>query len=78
MAETPVITSEIVEHLGVLSVNGKWKKEINIVKWGDNAPKYDIRPWNEDHSKASKGLTFTGDELTELRRILDGIDELNG
>ena len=33
------ITSEIVDTLGVLSESGTWKKEVNIVQWGDSIAK---------------------------------------
>ncbi|UHR03432.1 hypothetical protein LV469_03850 [Peptoniphilus sp. GNH] len=58
---------EIVKHIGILSKDrNSWTKEINIVKWGENAPKYDIRSWSEDHSKMSKGITLTKEELDNL------------
>ena len=57
---------EIVEHivdLGKPSEKG-WKKELNLVAWNGGEPKYDIRSWNEDHTKMGKGLTLTKEELT--------------
>lgn len=63
---------EIVENIGILSESDKgWKKEINIVKWGDFSPKYDIRDWSEDHSRMGKGLTFSKEELTKLKEVLN-------
>mgnify|MGYP003306843986 CR=1 FL=1 len=55
----------IVENIGVLSeaANG-WKTELNLVRWGDNEPTYDIRSWSPDHTKCGKGKTFTAEELT--------------
>ena len=49
---------EIVEHIGVLG-EGKdgWRKELNRVSYSGHKPKFDIRSWNEDHSKMSKGIT---------------------
>ncbi len=61
----------IEKNIGVISENNKgWKKELNIVKWGDNPPKYDIREWNPDHTRMSKGVTFLEEELVELRDML--------
>lgn len=61
------ISCEIVQHLCVLEErNAGWKLEFNIVKWNDEEPKYDIRPWNEDHSKCGKGITLTEDNLKAL------------
>lgn len=62
---------EIIEEIGVISEGSKgWKTELNIVKWGDNEPKYDLRPWNEDHTKMGKGITLTSDEIESLKTIL--------
>lgn len=61
------IKCEIIQHLCVLEErNAGWKLEFNIVKWNDEEPKYDIRPWNEDHSKCGKGITLTEDNLKTL------------
>lgn len=51
-----------------------WKKELNLVSWGDNAPKYDIREWSENHEKMGKGVTFTKEELKALRDILNEME----
>ena len=59
---------EIIKKIGVLSETEKgWKKEINLVKWNDFAPKYDLRDWNEDHTRMGKGITLTEDELNKLK-----------
>lgn len=61
---------EILDHIKVLSKNEKgWSKELNLIKWGDNAPKYDIRDWNEDHTKMGKGITLTKDEVKALIEV---------
>ena len=36
---------DIVEEIAVLSSSGNWAKELNVVQWGDNIAKYDIRTW---------------------------------
>ncbi|MBJ8325189.1 YdbC family protein [Streptococcus pacificus] len=60
---------EIVEHLLVLSENEKgWKKELNRVSYNGATPKYDIRSWNEDHTKMGKGITLTNEEFEVLLR----------
>lgn len=65
---------EIVENLGVLSTNAKgWRKELNLVSWNEREAKFDLREWNEEHTRMSKGITFTEDEAKVLKEIL--IDE---
>ncbi|MDD6254426.1 MAG: PC4/YdbC family ssDNA-binding protein [Eubacteriales bacterium] len=63
---------EIVKHYGVLSTSQRgWNKEFNSVVWNGRDPKYDIREWQPDHQKMSKGVTLTGDEVGELLNILN-------
>lgn len=64
---------EILETLIEFPVSRGWHKELNLVKWGDNSPKYDLRPWNEDRSKMGKGITLTKEELMILKDGLGGI-----
>ena len=44
------------------------------MSWNNYPAKYDIREWDPDHQKMSKGLTFTKDEMKELRDILNKLD----
>lgn len=71
MAKNDEIKFEIVENLGVISekTNG-WRKEFNRVSWNGAEPKYDIREWAPDHSKMSKGLTLTLEEVKMLASLL--------
>ena len=65
------IKFEIVEHIGVLSENAKgWKKELNLISWNEREPKYDIRDWDENHEKMSKGITLSKNEMDELKKIV--------
>ncbi len=67
------IKYEIVKEIGVISErSGGWKKELNLVSWNDNAPKYDLREWAPDHVKMGKGITMTAEELKKLGEIIDG------
>lgn len=63
---------EIRRHLAVLNRNERtgWTKEANVVAWYDGAEKLDIRDWNPDHSKMSKGVTLSEDEARILSKAL--------
>ena len=62
---------EIAEELGVLSENEKgWRKELNLVSWNERETKYDIRDWNPNHDRMSKGITLTKEEEEALYEIL--------
>lgn len=67
------INYEIKEHIGIISENKNgWTKELNLVSWNDNEPKYDIRDWDPKHEKMSRGITLTEEEAYELSIILSG------
>ncbi len=47
--------------------------ELNVVKWGNNPEKYDLRRWEGD--TPGKGLTLTEEDLEELFNVIG--DELD-
>ena len=62
---------EIKKHHGVLKTNQNgWRRELNIVEWNGGEPKYDIREWSPDHTRMTRGLTFTPSEMHKLTQIL--------
>ena len=66
------VSFEIKQKIACLSTEPRgWTKELNLISWGGNEPKYDIRAWNEDHTKMSKGITLSKEELTVLHEVLD-------
>ena len=66
------IKFEVVEHIGVLSESAKgWKKELNLISWNGNIPKYDIREWSPNREKMGKGVTLSADELKALQGLLN-------
>ena len=74
MAKNEELKFEIVQHFGVLKErkNG-WRKEINKVSWNGAEPKWDIREWNEEHDKSSKGTTLSNDEAKILFEIFNSV-----
>lgn len=62
---------EITKHIKTLSTNPKgWSKELNMVSWNEREAKYDIREWDESHEKMGKGVTFTEEEIENLKEAL--------
>lgn len=69
------IKYEIKKEIGVISESSKgWKKELNIISWNGKEVKYDLRDWSPEHQKMGKGITFTLDELKQLKSLLNKID----
>lgn len=65
------ITFKIERVLGVIGESTKgWKKMIALVSWNEAPAKFDIRDWNEDHTRMSSGITLTEDEAMLLSDIL--------
>ena len=65
---------EITAQIGVLSERSGWTKELNMIRWNDREPKYDIRDWSPDKAKMSKGITMTLEEVIALRDLLNGLN----
>jgi len=66
---------EIINHIGVLSINNSgWRKELNIVKWNEANPKIDIREWDTEHGKMSRGASLNAKEGEKLRELLQEFD----
>lgn len=61
----------IVEHIADLSLSSSgWTRELNLVSWNDREPRFEIRSWNADHTKMSRGITLHEKELKTLSEIL--------
>lgn len=68
------IKYEIKETLGTIGTSSKgWTKEVNLISWNGNEPKYDIRDWSPDHEKMGKGVTLTKEELDALATLLSDL-----
>ncbi|MGN1118987.1 MAG: YdbC family protein [Oscillospiraceae bacterium] len=70
------ITFEITKELGVISETARgWTRELNMVSWNDHEPKYDIRDWSPDHTRMSKGVSLTEEEMQKLCELFAARDE---
>ena len=77
------INYEVVKHFGCLtSEEGKYNKELNLISWNGNEPKFDLRPWKIDDEtgerKMMKGITLTSEEIEALYNILKEMSEEEG
>lgn len=69
------ITFEITKELGVISETSKgWTRELNMVSWNDREPKFDIRDWSPDHTRMSKGVSLTEEEMKKLVELFNDRD----
>ena len=50
------VTYEIINEIGVVSDDGKWRLELNRISWNGREPKYDLRKWSPNHEKMGKAL----------------------
>ena len=62
---------ELIKHIGVLAEKDKgWKREVNLVAWNGGDVKVDIRDWDPDHRRMSKGITLKEEEACRLAETL--------
>lgn len=70
------ITFEITKSLGVISETSTgWTRALNMVSWNDRDPKFDIRDWSPDHTRMSKGVSLTEEEMEKLVELFNTRDE---
>ncbi len=65
-------TFEIVEHICILGKgrDDGFSKEFNRVSFRGMPPKWDIREWNGEHTRMTKGITLTDDEMKALCKAI--------
>lgn len=75
MEKKDTVTFEIVDHIGVIQEypNG-WRKELNKVSWNGNPPKFDIREWDPNHERMSRGVTLSLREMDQIRGLMNAHD----
>lgn len=62
---------KIERKLGVLQTyQTGWTKEVNMVSWNGGDAKIDIRDWNPDHDRMSRGVTLYEEEGRKLAEAL--------
>lgn len=69
------ITYEIKEKIAVLSDSGAWETQVNLISWNHAKPKYDIRKWNVETGKMSKGISLTEEEWEALGELFNNEEE---
>jgi hypothetical protein len=69
------IKFELIQKIGVISKSASgWTKELNLVHWNDQEPKYDLRDWSPDRQRRGKGVTLTKEELGVLKELLEKME----
>ena len=66
------ITFEIVEHIGTITpaTENAWAKELNRISWCGGPIKWDVRQFDESHTKCSRGITLTDAEMHSIIELL--------
>lgn len=67
------IRVHVVEEIATLSFDEKgWARKLTLTQWNGNPAKLDIRSWNGDNSRCSRGITLTDDEM---RKLVEAMNE---
>ena len=65
------VTYDIVKHIGVIRETPRgYKKEVNLVSWNGAKPKIDIRDWDADHERMSKGIALTEEDAQKVAELI--------
>lgn len=65
------IVFEIKERIGVVEeFPTGWRKELNLISWNGNDPKYDLRDWDSEHERMSRGITLTESQMNKVVRLV--------
>lgn len=64
---------ELKEHLSTLREfkNGRSTIEVNVISFGGQEPKMDIRKWDRETNRMQKGITLSMNEAASLRNVLN-------
>lgn len=75
---TKEIKYEVKEKIGTLDSDSTMPKELRLISWNGNEPRYDLRGWKTDkngNELCGKGITLCYEELYSLYEILKGMFE---
>lgn len=65
------LSMEVRESLGIISeAESGWTKEVNLISWNGDEPRYDIRAWSPDRSRMGRGITLSVEEMRRLVHII--------
>ncbi len=66
------IKFKIIKKIGVISKSESgWTKELNLMRWNEQEPEYDLREWSPDRKRRGRGLTLSLEELAALKELLN-------
>ena len=61
---------KIIRNITTISQRGNWALELNLISWDGRPATFDLRKWNDDHTKMSKGISLTRDEVKARGKCL--------
>lgn len=59
---------EIDKHVGLISHDEEYSKQVNLISWNDRKSVIDVRSWRGE--RPLKGITLTKDEAVSLIDLL--------
>lgn len=69
------VVYDLKSHIGILSTSGTgWTREVNIVAWNHRSPRLDIRDWDPEHQRMSRGIGLNAEEAKNLLLLLEEMD----
>lgn len=69
---TNEVVFKIVRNIAtIITYQSGWSKELNVVSWNGGVPKYDIRDWDPNHERMTRGITLYEPEAKALAQVLE-------
>lgn len=72
-------TYTIEKQFGTVSTASALPLELNLISFNGAPAKYDLRKWRTKDTgerTMQKGITFTREELTDLKRFLNNMEDI--
>ena len=72
---------KVLDEFGIISQNGAVSKRVRLVSFGDGPPRLDIRSWRQKQDGSEimfKGVSLSGEELEQLKKIVQNLDIREG
>lgn len=69
------IKYDILAELGIITTGEVYDVRAKIISWNGGEPMLDIRKWNKDNTRMSKGCSIALEGVDALKEALDNIED---
>ena len=66
---------DVLAELGIIEAGTNYDIIAKIISWNGKEPKLDIRKWNKEDGKMSKGISISLDCVDRLKEVLNNVED---